>query len=171
MSPNKFKDRTVIRFTSSMTPGVRHEIERNGGLIGRGEWVQDENTRDWLLVLPTNKKPCVLEQIREELFGFLHRDRDACINFLDRLEVLLQQISSATADNDNYSGSASINKDKIEIIFRHDTKGRELVLRFDLGYDVVLIFYTDEHDNRLDHALDMFQARGATAILMSALTA
>lgn len=163
---NKFKNRTVIRFTSSISPGVRHEIERNGQWLGQGEWVRDKNTCEWLLVLPKEKGPSVLRRLREELVGLKHRDVDACVNFLNRLEISLQQIP----DNDDYSGSASIHRDKIEIVFRHDAKSRVLTLAFGVANNIICISYVDEHDNKLSQSCDMLCARGATAILISALT-
>lgn len=163
---DKFKDRTIIRFTSSIPPGTRHEIERNSEQLGQGEWIRDKDTREWLLVLPKHKKSSVLQQIREELAGLKHRDVDACMNFLNRLEVFLQQIP----DNDDYSGSVSINRDKIEIVFRHDAKLRVLTLVFGVANNIICISYVDEHDNKLSQSCDMLCACGATAILISAIT-
>lgn len=170
MNPNKFKDRTVIRLINSVSPGTRLVVERNGEQIGQGEWVKDEDTRDWLLVLPKEKGPSVLQQIREEVARLKHRDVNACLNFLNKLESSLRQIPGTTKDDYDYSGSVSINRDKIEIIFNNDTNSRALTLMFGVVCGGVYLSYVDEYDNRLSPTVYMFQACGATAILISALT-
>lgn len=168
---DKWKDRTIIRFTKSMPPGLGHSIERNGEQIGHGEWAQDEDTHCWLLVLPKDEEPTTFQQVRKELAGLSHRHIDACTKFLDRLEVYVQRIPNATVDNYDYSSSASIIREKIEIMFRCDTKRRVLTLIFGVSDYRVDLSYIDEHNNILSQSCDIYNACGVATILMSALTA